>query len=134
MFLTKLNTNHMVMTFTCNYQLHRRAGWSALRPAILDMVRSYMQIVVFSKSHDKWLKNKLTWRNDKVYVKIVLYSSVTPLSEGKIWINRKMIDEAIYIRVSDRKENRTAEESRTTIRIVIISTNLNIFVTYENRS
>ena len=44
-------------------------------------------IVVFSKSHDKWLKNKLTWRNDRVYVKIVLYSSVTPLSEGKMVIN-----------------------------------------------
>jgi hypothetical protein len=41
-------------------------------------------IVVFSKSRDKWLKNKLTWRNDRVYVKIVLYSSVTPLSEGKM--------------------------------------------------
>jgi hypothetical protein len=24
----------MVMTFTCNYRLHRQAGWSALRPAI----------------------------------------------------------------------------------------------------
>jgi hypothetical protein len=41
-------------------------------------------IIVFSKLRDKWLKNKLTWRNDRVYVKIVLYSSVTPLSEGKI--------------------------------------------------
>jgi hypothetical protein len=37
LFLTKLNTNHMVMTFTCNYRLHRRAGWSALRPAIFFM-------------------------------------------------------------------------------------------------
>jgi hypothetical protein len=44
-------------------------------------------IVVFSKSRDKWLKNKLTWRNDSVYVKIVLYSSVTPLSEGKMVMN-----------------------------------------------
>jgi hypothetical protein len=43
--------------------------------------------VVFSKSRDKWLKNKLTWRNDRVYVKIVLYLSVTPLSEGKMVIN-----------------------------------------------
>jgi hypothetical protein len=40
-------------------------------------------IIVFSKSRDKWLKKKLTWRNDRVYVKIVLYSSVTPLSEVK---------------------------------------------------
>ena len=32
-------------------------------------------------------------------MKIVLYSSVTPLSEGKM----VMIGEAIYIRVSDRK-------------------------------
>ena len=31
-----------------------------------------------------------------VYVKIVLYSSVTPLSEGKMVMNRKMIGEAIY--------------------------------------
>jgi hypothetical protein len=44
-------------------------------------------IVVFSKSRDKWLKNKLTWRNDRVFVKIVLYSSVTPLSEGKMVMN-----------------------------------------------
>ena len=44
-------------------------------------------IVVFSKSRDKWLKNKLTWRNDRVYVKIVLYSSATPLSEGKMAMN-----------------------------------------------
>jgi hypothetical protein len=44
-------------------------------------------IVVFSKSRDKWLKNKLIWRNDRVYVKIVLYSSVTPLSEGKMFMN-----------------------------------------------
>jgi hypothetical protein len=29
-------------------------------------------IVVFSKSRDKWLKNKLTWQNDRAYVKIVL--------------------------------------------------------------
>jgi hypothetical protein len=41
-------------------------------------------IIVFSKSRDKWLKKKLKWRNDRVYVKIVLYSSVTPLSEGKM--------------------------------------------------
>ena len=32
-------------------------------------------------------KNKLKWRNDRVYVKIVLYSSVTPLSEGKMVMN-----------------------------------------------
>jgi hypothetical protein len=44
-------------------------------------------IVVFSKSRDKWLKNKLTWRNDRVFVKIVLYSSATPLSEGKMVMN-----------------------------------------------
>jgi hypothetical protein len=44
-------------------------------------------IIVFSKSRDKWLKKKLTWRNDRVYVKIVLYSSVTPLSEGKMVMN-----------------------------------------------
>jgi hypothetical protein len=44
-------------------------------------------IIVFSKSRDKWLKNKLTWRNDRVYVKIVLYLSVTPLSEGKMVMN-----------------------------------------------
>jgi hypothetical protein len=67
-------------------------------PLILDTVRSYpvyanhlswyiAVIVVFSKSRDKWLKNKLTWRNDRVYVKIVLYSSVTPLSEGKMVMN-----------------------------------------------
>ena len=43
----------------------------------------YANIVVFSKC----LKNKLTWRNDRVYVKIVLYSSVTPLSEGKMVMN-----------------------------------------------
>ena len=41
-------------------------------------------IKVFSKSRDKWLKKKLTWRNDRVYVKIMLYSSETPLSEGKM--------------------------------------------------
>ena len=28
----------MVMTFTCNCRLHRRAGWFALRPAILLIV------------------------------------------------------------------------------------------------
>ena len=44
-------------------------------------------IVVFSKSRDKWLKNKLTWRNDRVYVKFVLYSSATPLYEGKMAMN-----------------------------------------------
>ena len=44
-------------------------------------------IVVFLKSRDKWLKNKLTWRNDRVYVKIVLYSSVAPLSGGKMVMN-----------------------------------------------
>jgi hypothetical protein len=49
-------------------------------------------IVVFSKSRDKWLKNKLTWRNDRVYVKIMLYYSVRWL-----WMNRKMIGEAIYL-------------------------------------
>jgi len=31
----------MVMTFTCNYRLHRRAGWFALRPAIYI----YMQLL-----------------------------------------------------------------------------------------
>ena len=44
-------------------------------PFILDKVRlSYANhlpwyivvIIVFSKSRDKWLKNKLTWRNDRV--------------------------------------------------------------------
>jgi len=30
----------MVMTFTYNYRLHRRAGWSALRPAIFSLVPS----------------------------------------------------------------------------------------------
>ena len=44
-------------------------------------------IIVFSKSRDKWLENKLTWRNDRVCVKIVLYSSVAPLSEGKMVMN-----------------------------------------------
>jgi hypothetical protein len=44
----------------------------------------------WSKSRDKWLKNKLTWRNDRVYVKIVLYSSVTPLSEGKMVKNEPL--------------------------------------------
>ena len=29
----------------------------------------------------------LSWRNDRVYVKIVMYSSVTPLSEGKMVMN-----------------------------------------------
>jgi len=28
----------MIMTFTCNYRLHRRAGWSALRPAIFAVL------------------------------------------------------------------------------------------------
>ena len=49
------------------------------------------QILLFSvnwgKQVCKWLKNKLTWRNDRVYVKIVLYSSVAPLSEGKMVMN-----------------------------------------------
>jgi hypothetical protein len=44
-------------------------------------------IIVFSKSRDKWLENKLIWRNDRVCVKIVLYSSVAPLSEGKMVMN-----------------------------------------------
>jgi hypothetical protein len=44
-------------------------------------------IVVFSKSRDKCLKVKLRCRNDRVYVKFVLYSSVTPLSEGKMVMN-----------------------------------------------
>jgi len=29
----------------------------------------------------------IEWRNDRVYVKIVLYSSVTSLSEGKMAMN-----------------------------------------------
>jgi len=28
------------MTFTCNYRLHRRAGWSALRPAIFVIYKA----------------------------------------------------------------------------------------------
>ena len=44
-------------------------------------------IIVYSKSRDKWLENKLTWRNDRVCMKIVLYSSVAPLSEGKMVMN-----------------------------------------------
>jgi hypothetical protein len=44
-------------------------------------------IQLVSQDHVEWLKNKLTWRNDRVYVKIMLYLSVTPLSEGKMVMN-----------------------------------------------
>ena len=32
----------MVMTFTCNYRLHRRTEWSALRPAIFNVMQSIL--------------------------------------------------------------------------------------------
>ena len=40
----------MVMTFTCNYRLHRRAGWSALWPAIFRIC-SHIIIIIISALH-----------------------------------------------------------------------------------
>ena len=46
-----------------------------------------VMIQLVSQDHVQWLKKTETWQNDRVYVKIVLYWSVTPLSEGKMVVN-----------------------------------------------